>query len=142
MLRVAANTNDVFHAIADPTRRAILDRLRDGPTDSGTLAANFPLSWPAVSKHLRELREVRLVVDVRAGRRRIYAVDALPLRSVAGWLECYSFLWQTTLAELKRSLEANERNQDTHCCSSGRWTIVATVEVSDQNNTMKLSDRG
>jgi DNA-binding transcriptional ArsR family regulator len=84
-----ANTDEVFYAIADPTRRAILDCLRGGPADSGTVAANFPLSWPAISRHLRVLRDVRLVVDVRVGRRRIYAVDTLPLRSVAGWLQCY-----------------------------------------------------
>jgi DNA-binding transcriptional ArsR family regulator len=59
------------------------------PADSGTVAANFPLSWPAISRHLRVLRDVRLAVDVRVGRRRIYAVDTLPLRSVAGWLQCY-----------------------------------------------------
>jgi DNA-binding transcriptional ArsR family regulator len=84
-----ANTDEVFYAIADPTRRAILDCLRGGPADSGTVAANFPLSWPAISRHLRVLRDVRLAVDVRVGRRRIYAVDTLPLRSVAGWLQCY-----------------------------------------------------
>ena len=85
-----ANPDDVFYAIADPTRRAILVFLRGGPADSGTVAANFPLSWPAISKHLRVLRDVHLVVDVRAGRRRIYAVDALPLRSVAGWLHWHN----------------------------------------------------
>jgi DNA-binding transcriptional ArsR family regulator len=84
-----ANTDEVFYAIADPTRRAILDCLRGGPADSGTVAANFPLSWPAISRHLRVLHDVRLAVDVRVGRRRIYAVDTLPLRSVAGWLQCY-----------------------------------------------------
>jgi len=87
-----ANNDEVFYAIADPTRRAILDFLRGGPADSGTVAANFPLSWPAISRHLRVLRAVNLVVDVRAGRKRIYAVDALPLRSVAGWLQCYDVL--------------------------------------------------
>ena len=88
-----ANNDEVFYAIADPTRRAILDFLRGGPADSGTVAANFPLSWPAISKHLRVLRDVHLVANLRAGRKRIYGVDALPLRSVAGWLQCYDVLF-------------------------------------------------
>jgi DNA-binding transcriptional ArsR family regulator len=82
-------SNDVFRAIADPTRRAILDRLRAGPANAGALAADFRSSRPAVSKHLRVLREARLVVDTRVGRERVYTVDPMPLQSVAGWLEGY-----------------------------------------------------
>ena len=81
--------NDVYRAIADPTRRAILDRLRAGPANAGALAADFRSSRPAVSKHLRVLREARLVVDTRVGRERVYTVDPVPLQSVAGWLEGY-----------------------------------------------------
>jgi len=96
---------DVFRAIADPTRRAILDRLRAGPANAGALAADFETSRPAVSRHLRVLREARLVVGVRAGRERVYAVNALPLQSVAGWLEGYRGFWQASLERLKRNLE-------------------------------------
>jgi|SRR5262252_8050393 len=104
MSRIAAKT-DPFRAIADPTRRAILDRLRAGPANAGTLAADFRSSRPAVSKHLRVLREARLVVDTKVGRERLYAVNPVPLQSVAGWLEGYRAFWQASLMRLKRNLE-------------------------------------
>jgi DNA-binding transcriptional ArsR family regulator len=96
---------DVFRAIADPTRRAILDRLRAGPANAGALAANFRSSRPAVSKHLRVLRNARLVIDTRVGRERLYAVDPVPLQQVAGWLEGYRVFWLDSLNRLKRNLE-------------------------------------
>jgi DNA-binding transcriptional ArsR family regulator len=105
MSRIQART-DAFRAIADPTRRAILDRLRAGPANAGTLAADFRTSRPAVSRHLRVLREARLVVDTRIGRERLYAVNPVPLQSVAGWLEGYRSFWQASLTKLKRNLEA------------------------------------
>jgi DNA-binding transcriptional ArsR family regulator len=101
-----AQTNgDVFRAIADPTRRAILDRLRAGPANAGSLAADFRQSRPAISKHLRVLREARLVVDAAVGRERVYTVDPIPLQNVAGWLEGYRAFWQSSLDRLKRHLE-------------------------------------
>ncbi|HME85196.1 MAG TPA: metalloregulator ArsR/SmtB family transcription factor [Roseiarcus sp.] len=96
---------DAFRAIADPTRRAILDRLRAGPANAGALAADFRSSRPAVSKHLKILREARLVVDARIGRERVYTVNPAPLQGVAGWLEGYRVFWQASLAQLKRNLE-------------------------------------
>src|SRR5258705_6414952 len=105
MSRIRAKT-DAFRAIADPTRRAILDRLRAGPANAGTLAADFPSSRPAAFKHLPVLREARLVVDTKMGRERVYAVNPVPLQSVAGWLEGYRAFWQANLMRLKRNLEA------------------------------------
>jgi DNA-binding transcriptional ArsR family regulator len=102
--RTHADT-DVFHAIADPTRRAILDRLRAGPANAGALAADFETSRPAVSKHLRVLREARLVTSTSIGRERLYTVNPVPLQRVAGWLEGYRSFWQGSLAQLKRHLE-------------------------------------
>ena len=96
---------DVFRAIADSTRRAILDRLRAGPANAGALAADFQTSRPAVSKHLRVLRQARLVVATRVGRERLYEVDPVPLQRVAGWLEGYRGFWQDSFATLKRHLE-------------------------------------
>jgi DNA-binding transcriptional ArsR family regulator len=104
MSRIRATT-DPFRAIADPTRRAILDRLRAGPANAGALAADFRSSRPAVSKHLKVLREARLVTDTRVGRERVYAVNPAPLQSVAGWLEGYRAFWQASLMRLKRNLE-------------------------------------
>lgn len=105
-MRRAKPNNDIFRAIADPTRRAILDRLRAGPANAGALAADFRSSRPAISKHLRVLREARLIRDQRVGRARVYTFDPVPLQSVAGWIEGYRAFWQSSLNQLKRNLEA------------------------------------
>ena len=96
---------DVFRAIADPTRRAILDRLRAGPAPVNALAAEFAQTRPAISKHLRVLRDTRLVTEHRVGRKRLYQLEPLPLQSVAGWVEGYRSFWQRSLGQLKRFLE-------------------------------------
>lgn len=104
MGRVAASA-DVFRAIADPTRRAILDRLRGGRAPVNALAAEFEQSRPAISKHLRILRDARLVREVRVGRERRYQLEPAPLQRVAGWIEGYRAFWVTSLDNLKRRLE-------------------------------------
>jgi DNA-binding transcriptional ArsR family regulator len=104
MHRARANA-DVFRAIADPTRRAILDRLRAGPAPVNALAGEFEQSRPAISKHLRVLREARLVTEHRAGRERLYELRPVPLQQVAGWIEGYRGFWQVSLTNLKRMLE-------------------------------------
>lgn len=97
---------DVFRAIADPTRRAILDRLRVGPAPVNALAADFDgHSRPAISKHLRVLRDSRLVTEERVGRERLYALNPAPLAQAAAWLEGYRVFWQHNLNRLKRYLE-------------------------------------
>jgi DNA-binding transcriptional ArsR family regulator len=96
---------DVFRAIADPTRRAILDRLRAGRAPVNALAADFRQTRPAISKHLRVLREARLVSEERTGRERLYQLEPRPLQQVAGWLEGYRAFWHASLRNLKRFLE-------------------------------------
>ena len=96
---------DVFRAVADPTRRAILDRLRAGPAPVNALASEFDQSRPAISKHLRVLRDARLVVEERSGRERVYELRPLPLQQVAGWIEGYRSFWQVSLSNLKQLLE-------------------------------------
>jgi DNA-binding transcriptional ArsR family regulator len=96
---------DVFRAIADPTRRAILDRLRAGPAPVNALAADFRQSRPAISKHLRVLRGARLVSEERAGRERVYQLEPRSLQQVAGWIEGYRSFWQRSLHNLKDYLE-------------------------------------
>jgi DNA-binding transcriptional ArsR family regulator len=103
----ARSSADVFRAIADPTRRAILDRLRAGPANAGALAADFRQRRPAISKHVKVLREARLVLETRSGRERYYELNCAPLQSVAGWIEGYRGFWQSGLARLKRNLEGN-----------------------------------
>jgi len=95
----------VFHAIADPHRRALLDRLRAGSAAVNDLAAEFSISRPAVSKHLRVLRSARLVREERSGRQRIYTLSPAPLREVAAWAEPYRAFWEHNLNALKRHLE-------------------------------------
>jgi DNA-binding transcriptional ArsR family regulator len=104
MGRVAAST-DVFRAIADPTRRAILDRLRGGHVHVNALAAEFEQSRPAISKHLKVLKDARLVHETRVGRERLYQLDPAPLQRIAGWIEGYRAFWATSLDNLKRHLE-------------------------------------
>ena len=96
---------DVFRAVADPTRRAILDRLRAGPAPVNALAEDFRQSRPAISKHLQVLRRARLVSERRVGRERLYQLHPAPLQQVAGWIEGYRSFWQVSLTQLKRYLE-------------------------------------
>jgi DNA-binding transcriptional ArsR family regulator len=101
-----AAASDVFRAVADPTRRAILDRLRRGERPVRDIARTFPVSRPAISKHLRLLREARLVVERRNGRTRLYALDPRPLREVDDWLQDYRVMLRGALARLKAHVEA------------------------------------
>jgi DNA-binding transcriptional ArsR family regulator len=95
----------VFRAIADPTRREILKLLRSGRYSVGEIAANFHSSRPAISKHLRLLRSVGLVVTSRSGTASICALNARPLRAVSEWLRDYEALWAGNLRSLKRYVE-------------------------------------
>ena len=95
-----------FQAIADPTRRQILDLLRRGPQRAGDLANRFPrISRPAVSRHLRVLRGSRLVQQERRGRELWYQLSAQPLAQVESWVREYEVFWQGRLENLKRSVE-------------------------------------
>lgn len=107
-----STSEGVFRAIADPTRRAILDRLREGGRAVGTIAREFPVSRPAISKHLRILREARLVVERREGRRRVYALNPRPLRHLDEWLEEYRAFLRGGLQRLKEHVEAEEEKEE------------------------------
>jgi DNA-binding transcriptional ArsR family regulator len=74
-------------ALADPVRRAIVERLADGEVGAGDIAEAFPISRPAISRHLRVLRESGLVTSRVAGQHRIYALDRRPLAELDAWLE-------------------------------------------------------
>ncbi|MEU8220561.1 metalloregulator ArsR/SmtB family transcription factor [Micromonospora taraxaci] len=78
--------NEVAVAIADPVRRHILTMLRDEPLSAGDIAQRFTISRPAISRHLRVLRESGLVRDELVGRKRIYRLDPGPLAPLVGWL--------------------------------------------------------
>jgi DNA-binding transcriptional ArsR family regulator len=95
----------VFRAIADPTRREILGLLRGRRCTVGEIAANFRTSRPAISKHLRLLRSVGLVVSRRDGTAQICELNAKPLRTVSDWLRDYETFWRDSLGRLKRYVE-------------------------------------
>ncbi len=98
----------VFRAVADPTRRAILDMLLEGERTVGEIAERFAVSRPAVSKHLRILRGARLVRARREGRHRLCTLDPEPLRAVDAWLDGYRREWRSRLTRLKQYAEAND----------------------------------
>ena len=89
------NASAMLTALGDPTRQAIFDRLSDGPLAVGELAAVLPVSRPAVSQHLRVLRDVGLVVDRPDGTRRLYQVDPAGLAILRAHLELF---WERSLA--------------------------------------------
>lgn len=95
-----------FQALADPTRRAVLDLLRRGSQPAGQIAEAFPVSRPAISKHLRLLRRAHLVREHREGRLRIYQLNPEPLRAVDSWIEQYRHFWTASLTNLKAFVEA------------------------------------
>lgn len=104
--QVTYSSEAAFQALADPTRRAVLDLLRRGSQPAGQIAKAFPLSRPAISKHLRLLRRSHLVHEQRAGRQRIYRLNPGPLKAVDSWLEHYRVFWQANLSNLKAFVEA------------------------------------
>jgi DNA-binding transcriptional ArsR family regulator len=117
---VTYSPESTFQALADPTRRAVLDLLRRGAQPAGQIAEAFPISRPAISKHLRQLRKASLVVETRSGRHRVYQLNAQPLKAVDAWLERYRDFWQINLGNLKAFVEkeyareSGERSSKTH----------------------------
>jgi len=109
MVTLARRQRDaVFRAIADPTRREILGLLRGRRCSVGEIASNFRTSRPAISKHLRVLRSVGLIVTSQDGAARICKLNAKPLRTVGDWLSNYEAFWGDSLQSLKRYVEAQK----------------------------------
>jgi DNA-binding transcriptional ArsR family regulator len=100
-----------FQALADPTRRAVLDLLRRGSQPAGQIAGAFPVSRPAISKHLRLLRRAHLVHEHREGRHRVYQLNPEPLRAVDSWLDHYRSFWSASLANLKAFVETEHARE-------------------------------
>jgi DNA-binding transcriptional ArsR family regulator len=110
MHRVSASA-DVFHVIADPTRRGILDLLTSGERQARELEAPFRISQPAVSKHLAVLRAAGLVSQRQQGRMRIYRLEAARLQEVFDWVRHYEKFWDLKLENLGRYLERRNRKK-------------------------------
>jgi DNA-binding transcriptional ArsR family regulator len=96
-----------FAVLAEPTRRDILDLLRDGERPVGDLVERLRLSQPLVSKHLRVLREAGLVESRPDAQRRLYRLSPGPLAEIDEWLAPYRRLWNQSLDKLERHLEEN-----------------------------------
>jgi DNA-binding transcriptional ArsR family regulator len=96
-------------ALADPIRREVVDLLAQGELAAGELADRFPVSRPAISRHLRVLREAGLVRVRTEGRRRLYALDPGPLRELDDWLERYRDLWAQRLDALDTEIARGRR---------------------------------
>ena len=99
---------DGFAALADPTRRAVLELLRRGPRPVGDIARDLPVSRPAVSQHLRVLKEAGLVTERRDGTRRLYRIDP---DGLAALLDYFDDFWNEALAAFKAAAESEGREQ-------------------------------
>jgi DNA-binding transcriptional ArsR family regulator len=125
---VSYSPEEAFHALADPTRRAVLDLLRRGSRPAGDIARSFPISRPAISRHLRQLRRAHLVVEHRRGRHRYYHLNPEPLKAVDSWLEQYRSFWQSSLASLKAFVEQEQSNNTPR--PEGPETLTAKPQTS------------
>ncbi len=105
-MRAKIDLDAVFHALGDPTRRAILTRLTRGERSTGVIADDFSLSRPTISKHLGVLQSAGLVTRRQEGRNQLYAIAPAPLAAAYEWLGRYQRFWRMSLAQLKRHLEA------------------------------------
>ena len=102
------NATAALTALGDPTRRAVLERLADGELAVGEIAAALPVSRPAVSQHLRVLKDAGLVRDRAVGTRRLYAVDPDGIAAMRGYLDRF---WTSSLAAFKATAEAHDQEQ-------------------------------
>ena len=97
-----------FAALADPTRRAVFERLADGPRAVGDLAEGLPVSRPAVSQHLKVLKAAGLVTDRAEGARRVYQIDPQGLGAMRAWLDRF---WTAALDAFAAEVERQSRDQ-------------------------------
>jgi DNA-binding transcriptional ArsR family regulator len=100
---------EALTALGDPTRRAIFERLADRPRAVGELAGELPVSRPAVSQHLKVLKDARLVTDRREGARRIYQLDPDGLAALRGYLDHF---WDQALAGFKTAVEEQTKENE------------------------------
>lgn len=101
-----AELDAVFFALCDGTRRQLLGRLKGVELTAGALADGFAVTRPAVSRHLRILREAQLVSERRRGRERVYTLTPEPLAAATGWLDEYRVFWAARLHDLKSLVES------------------------------------
>lgn len=103
----------VLRALADKSRRTLLEALNGGPSTAGELAALLPIARPGVSRHLRVLREAGLVEVRQQAQRRVYSLRIEPLAEVDEWLGQYRALWQQRLDALHTEVDRGKANKGT-----------------------------
>jgi DNA-binding transcriptional ArsR family regulator len=101
----------VLRALADGSRRTVLDTLADGPATAGELAALLPIARPGVSRHLRVLREAGLVQVRQEAQRRVYSLRLEPLTEIDEWLDRYRALWEQRLDALHTEIARGKRQR-------------------------------
>jgi DNA-binding transcriptional ArsR family regulator len=106
-----AYANALFPALADPTRRQVFERLRTGGLSVGEIARDLPVSRPAVSQHLKVLKEAGLVADEAQGTRRVYHIDPRGLGALRAWLDQF---WAVALDAFKAEVEREDEQEDHH----------------------------
>ena len=99
---------DIFQAIADPTRRELLELLAEGQLSIASLSSHFTMSRTAVTKHLGILESAGLVSSQKAGREKLYRLEAKPLQTLKHWLEFYEQFWDDKLEKLKFIVEEDK----------------------------------
>lgn len=107
-MAIPSQKHDVFQAIADPTRRQLLQLLGDEEMPVTVISGHFPMSRTAVSKHLRILAEAGLVKERKVGRETRFRLEAEPLMELKRWLSFYERYWENKLNVLKRFVEQEE----------------------------------
>jgi len=112
MVKYEETLTGVFQALADPTRRAILDKLRAGEKTVGELSEPFNLSPPAISKHLRRLEQAGLLRQVKRGRQRWCYLNVQPMRKATTWLTRYRVFWERSLDSFVDYLGGLETGQN------------------------------
>ena len=105
--------SQVFGALSDPTRRAILARLADGDLPVGDLAARFPVSQPAISRHLKVLEHAGLISRTRRATARLSHLEAEPLREATEWLARYQAFWDERFDQLDELLARLQQQPET-----------------------------
>jgi DNA-binding transcriptional ArsR family regulator len=108
---VAAAKHDVFQAIADPTRRKVMQLLADEEMPISEICSHFTISRTAITKHLKILTEAELVSGKKTGREKIYSLHPEPLTELKEWLDYYERFWNNKLSMLKHLVEESEENE-------------------------------
>ncbi len=104
MPKYSEELTGVFHALADPTRRSVLESLSKGPASAGELAQPFAMALPSFMQHMAVLEESRLVASEKRGRVRIYRLSPAPLKKAEGWLLDQRSIWEKRLDQLDNYL--------------------------------------